>query len=139
MPKGDKLGGKQLAFVDAYFANGFNASLAMITAGYAPKTASVTGCKLLTTANVKAEVEKRKAEIAKAALWTREDSIRELKKVISSPDRKSDITNSVKILNEMHGYNEPLKIEHSGQINLVKRIIVDPVNSGDIEFGDFAK
>lgn len=67
--------------------------------------------------NVQSRVALLKDEIAAKALWTREDSVRTLKEVLDNGDaRPSDKTGAVKVLNEMHGYNAPQKIEHSGGI-----------------------
>lgn len=43
-------------FVDAYARNG-NGTRAAISAGYAPQSARVTACRLLTNANVAAEID----------------------------------------------------------------------------------
>jgi hypothetical protein len=66
--------------------------------------------------NVSSRVKELKDEIAAKALWTREDSVRTLKTVIEGNDKGSEITGAVKVLNEMHGYNAPQKIEHTGGI-----------------------
>jgi hypothetical protein len=36
--------------------------------------------------------------------------------VIEGNDKGTEITGAVKVLNEMHGYNAPVKIEHSGGV-----------------------
>lgn len=65
---------------------------------------------------VSARIDLLKDEIAAKALWTREDSVRTLKSVIEGNDKGNEITGAVKVLNEMHGYNAPVKIEHTGGI-----------------------
>jgi phage terminase small subunit len=53
---------KRLAFVEAFLANGGNASQAAIEAGYSAKTAGVTGAKMLKDPRVKQLVSIRKQE-----------------------------------------------------------------------------
>jgi len=117
---------KQLKFIDEYFANNFNGTQAAISAGYKPNSANEQAAQLLARLSIKSEVEKRKKELAEKYAWSREDSIRTLKEVIAKPDRKSDITTAIKLLNQMGGYDAPVKVEHSGLISVVKRVIVDP-------------
>lgn len=54
---------KRFAFVEAFFANGENASQAAITAGFAPKSAGVTGAKMLKDPRILLMVEQRRAQI----------------------------------------------------------------------------
>ena len=55
----------------------------------------------------------------------REDSVRSLVKVVRTAERPSDIVAAVKALNEMHGFNAPQKVEHSGAITSITRRIID--------------
>jgi uncharacterized protein involved in tolerance to divalent cations len=56
--------------------------------------------------------------LAKQQLWTREDSVKTLKEVISDIEaRPSDKTGAVKELNAMHGYNAPIVIKHEVEWN----------------------
>ena len=57
-----KLTQKQLRFIDEYIISG-NATQAAIKAGYSKKTAAVTATENLRKPNIKAEIEKRNAEI----------------------------------------------------------------------------
>ena len=63
---------------------------------------------------VGARVEELRAALAEKALWTREDSVRTLMKVIDEPDTKRDVVAAVKELNSMHGYDAPKKLEVGG-------------------------
>lgn len=81
-----------------------------------PETIWVESCKLANDPNVSQRVKLLKDEIAAKALWTREDSVRTLKSVIEGNDKGTEITGAVKVLNEMHGYNAPVKVEHSGGV-----------------------
>lgn len=70
---------------------------------------------LMANSKVRERVRKLKEALAEKQLWTREESVEELKKVLSDVDaRPSDKTAAVKVLNDMHGFNAPQKIEHSG-------------------------
>ena len=57
-----KLTQKQRRFIDEYIISG-NATQAAIKAGYSKKTAAVTATENLRNPNIKAEIEKRNAEI----------------------------------------------------------------------------
>lgn len=50
-------------FIEAFLSNGENVTEAALAAGFAPKSASSQGSRLLKTAKVKAEIDKRRAEI----------------------------------------------------------------------------
>lgn len=68
---------KQQRFIDEYLID-FNATRAALVAGYSNKTARAQGARLLTNANVKAEIDKRKAETVEALQITREQVVQEL-------------------------------------------------------------
>ena len=78
----------------------------------------VNAAKLMAIAHVSLRVDALKAELAEKALWKREDSVRELMAVINAPDKAVDIVAAVKVLNEMHGYNEPKEVKHSGGMDI---------------------
>ena len=120
-----KLSQQQLLFVD-YYAKSGNAPESAISAGYSKKSAYSMASRLLKKVEIQAALAKLNNDLAIKTNWSREDSIRTLLQVIAKPDKKSDITTSIKILNEMQGFNQPVKIEHSGAIGLIKRILVDP-------------
>ena len=61
-----RLTAKQLAFVDAYIANGGNGSEAARQAGYSAKGANVTAAKLLAITSISQEIAKRLAEMRNA-------------------------------------------------------------------------
>jgi hypothetical protein len=91
-----------------------------------PETIWVESCKLAGDPNVSQRVIFLKDEIAAKALWTREDSVRTLKDIATDEAaRHGDKTGAVKVLNEMHGYNAPVKIEHSGTITKIELIALD--------------
>lgn len=62
--KESKLTDKQQRFVDEYFVDSCQTQAA-IRAGYSPKTAQQIASKLMATSRVKAEVDKRRAELSR--------------------------------------------------------------------------
>lgn len=115
------LTGKQEAFAQAV-ASGLTQAEAYRTCyDVSPETLDKTvwegASRVANDSNVSARIASLKDEIAAKALWTREDSVRTLKEVLDNGyARPSDRTGAVKVLNEMHGYNAPQKIEHTGNI-----------------------
>lgn len=81
--------------------------------------------RLMALSKVSARVAAHRTELAQRSLWAREDSVRSLVKVVRTADRPSDIVAAVKALNEMHGFNAPQKVEHSGAITSITRRIID--------------
>lgn len=69
---------------------------------------------LMRDALVKARVNELRAEIAQKDLWSRIDSVETLKPIAMHADKDSDRIAAVKVLNDMHGYNAPIKTEVSG-------------------------
>lgn len=71
---------------------------------------------LLDNPKVAQRVKNLKEELANRVLWTREMSVKALAKVyqMAEKDRNhSAMTGAVKELNAMHGYNEPIKLDHT--------------------------
>ena len=68
---------RQETFISEYLID-FNATRAAIAAGYSSKTAAVQGARLLTNANVKAEIEKRQSELSASLNITKEKIVSEL-------------------------------------------------------------
>lgn len=58
---------KQRAFVEAYLANGFNATRAAITAGYSARTARSIGAENLTKPDIAGLISKRLREMSMSA------------------------------------------------------------------------
>ena len=63
----ENLTNKQRAFVEAYLANGFNATQAAITAGYSVDSARVIGAQNLAKVNIASHVRARISELAMSA------------------------------------------------------------------------
>ena len=82
-----------------------------------PQTVIENASRLMADSNVSARVEELKAQLSEKALWTREDSVRILSEIATDAEAsRKDKTGAIKVLNEMHGYNAPKKIEHSGGV-----------------------
>lgn len=77
-----------------------------------PETIQANASRLMANSMVAARVSILKASLADKALWKREDSVKALIEVVT--DRKvrpNDKTGAIKVLNEMHGFNAPIKHE----------------------------
>lgn len=75
-------------FAEAYLTNGGNASEAALTAGYAPKSASVTGCVLLKHPKVLEIISSRQKELSKKYELTTESVIKSLAQAVHFDPRK---------------------------------------------------
>jgi hypothetical protein len=108
---------KREAFAQA-IANGKNQSDAYRAAyaceNWKPDSIWNKASALMRDARVLARIAELKSALAEKALWTREDSVNALRRVLEDPDKASDIVQAVKELNAMHGYNAPTKLEHTG-------------------------
>ena len=114
------LTGKQEAFAQAVASGLTQAEAYRMSYDVSPETLNSTvweeASRIANDRKVSARIALLKDEIAAKALWTREDSVRTLKTVIAGNDKGNELTGAVKVLNEMHGYNAPQKIEHTGNI-----------------------
>ena len=84
-------------------------------AGWKDKTVWSRASELMADSKVSGRVEELRAELAKQALWSRMDSVATLKPIATGAEKDSDRIAAVKVLNEMHGYNAPTKLEHTGK------------------------
>ena len=113
---------KQEAFCHA-IAGGMNQSDAYRSAYNASKAtpASVNqlASKLAAEIKVSSRVDELRKELANKSLWTREQSIAVLAGVVEACDAKhSDKIASVKVLNEMQGFNAPVKLDVAGSVSI---------------------
>lgn len=92
-----------------------------------PGTIWTASSMLMRLPEVASRVAQLRAKIEKKALWTREDSIRTMMAVISDPDNKQSIINAVKVINDMHGFNAPIKQDIAANVLIqsIQRVIVD--------------
>mgnify|MGYP000388240451 CR=1 FL=1 len=106
---------KQEAFCQA-IADGKNQADAYRHAYDAGKmkaeTIQQTASRLMTDRKVRARVTSLRKDLAEKSLWTREESVLVLREVLEDGDaRHSDKIASVKVLNDMQGFNAPVKSE----------------------------
>ena len=73
----DKLTPKQRRFIDEYLID-LNATQAAIRSGYSKRSASVIGARVLASSNVRAELERRQAQLRKKLEITHEKILQEL-------------------------------------------------------------
>ena len=66
-------------------------------------------------AKVGIRVDEIRAELAKTSLWSRIDSVETLKPIATGSEKDGDRIAAVKVLNEMHGYNAPIRTEVTGK------------------------
>lgn len=113
---------KQEAFCQA-IANGLNQSDAYRSAYNAGKmkdnSINVNASKVAADAKVSLRIKELRDELASKSLWTREQSIAVLAGVVEACDAKhSDKIASVKVLNEMQGFNAPVKLDVAGSVSI---------------------
>ncbi len=122
---------RQEAFCQA-LADGQNQSdayrVAYSAARMKAETVQNSAYKLLKNGEVSARVRSLKHELASIALWTREDSVRELADIARGAGAKAaEKVAAIKELNLMHGFNAPTEIKHSGSvISRIERVVIDP-------------
>lgn len=83
------------------------------------KTVWARASELMADGKVSGRVAELRAELAKVSLWTRERAVETLLGVIAAPDKQADIIAASKVLNEMHDFNSPVKVNVSGGLNVV--------------------
>ena len=76
------------------------------------KTINRKAAALMSKGIIRARVDELKEQLAERELWTREDSVKTLISVMQD-GRPNDIISAIKELNNMHGFNEPKKIDMS--------------------------
>ena len=87
---------------------------------------------LMTDGKVRARVDELREELANKSLWTREQSVQVLKEVVDASDAKhSDKIASVKVLNEMQGFNAPVKTENKTETVTRIELVAMSGNSKD--------
>lgn len=122
---------KQLAFVDEYFINGFNAKASYLKSypNVTEGTAEVQGSRLLNNPKIKAEIEARQKELRAKNNIDREFLLNEYLQLLESCKKEGldgvgtikDRTNWARALaqvSKLLGLDAPEKVEHSGQITL---------------------
>lgn len=78
------------------------------------EAADASVSRMLSDVNVKAFYDSLMDNVAEKAIWTREDSLRELADIARGGDpeaKTSDRVNAIKAINTMQGFDEPSKID----------------------------
>lgn len=78
------------------------------------KTIQENGSRMMMNTGVAARVRELRDALVDAALWTREDSVKALRRVADLSPKGTEIVAAVAELNKMHGFNAPEKIQVSG-------------------------
>ena len=106
-----KLTARQERFIDHYLENGGNSAAAAREAGYAEGSAKVTGCRLLTKANLKQTIEGKRTEMSQNSEDRRAKLISHLEHLALSAKRESDQLRAVETLIKAEGWAQPEKSE----------------------------
>lgn len=99
-----ELTGKQQAFVEAYCANGFNATQAAITAGYSEKTAYSVGHENLSKPDIAIAIVQFKQKASEKALVTTEDVVRGLLKEAKGEEIENKSSDRISALKALADY-----------------------------------
>jgi len=131
----EKLTPRQERFVDHYLENGGNSAAAAREAGYAEGSAKVTGCRLLTKANLKQTIEGKRHEMSQNSEDRRAKWISHLEHLALSAEKESDQLRAVETLIKAEGWAQPEKSEvttYSGNFlaDLDLGDEVEPLNPG---------
>lgn len=81
---------------------------------WSPQVVANNAYMLTRHSDISERIEQIRTELAEKGLWAREQSVRALVGIVSAQEKASDVIAAVKVLNEMHGYNAPVKVEHGG-------------------------
>jgi len=113
---------KQEAFAQA-IADGMNQSDAYRSAYDAgamkAETIQNKASLLMKKGEVGARVASLRKELADKSLWTREQSIAVLSGVVGDVEaRHGDKISAVKVLNDMQGFNAPVKLDVAGSVSI---------------------
>lgn len=85
----DQAAERRAIFIEAYIANGRNATEAAITAGYSPATAYQAGYRLLKDVEIKQQLDERSAQLAQRYQLTTDRVLEQLGKIVYADIRKA--------------------------------------------------
>ena len=91
IPDDKELNVKQQLFVEAYFANDYNATEAAKAAGYSPNNPTKVGHELLSKPHIKAAIQRRAEEKLKEISLTEEYVIRKLVRTIEKAEQDNNL------------------------------------------------
>ena len=121
-----KLTAKQEAFCQA-IADGLGQAdayrMAYDTDGMKDDSVYQNASKLMKNAKVAPRIAELRAQVQEKQLWTREMSVKGLiqaYRIAQEAKTSTGMTAAVKELNNMHGFNEPTKLNITG--NIIQRI-----------------
>ena len=81
--------------------------------------------KLMKNSKITARIAELKSQVQEKQLWSREMSVKALVQAYREGSGSVKVA-AVKELNAMHGYNEPAKLNISGNlVNRIKREVID--------------
>ena len=87
--------------------------------------------KLMKNSKITARIAELKSQVQEKQLWSREMSVKALVQAYREGSGSVKVA-AVKELNAMHGYNEPAKLNISGNlVNHIKREVIDDADADD--------
>ena len=124
----DKLTAKQEAFAQG-IADGLGQAdayrMAYDAEGMKDATVYSKASIMMSKGNIRARVDELKSQVAEKQLWSREMSVKALVQAYREGSGAVKVS-AVKELNAMHGYNEPSKLNISGNmVTRIQRVVTD--------------
>ena len=94
-----------------------------------PETIHKRASELMGNGEVTGRVQELRSKLVTKGLWNREMSVKALVgafNVAQGQNNASGMTGAIKELNAMHGFNEPQKVDISGELalNRIERVII---------------
>ena len=91
----------------------------------------VNASKLMKNAKITQRIAELKSQVQEKQLWSREMSVKALVQAYREGSGSVKVA-AVKELNAMHGYNEPAKLNISGNlVNRIQRQVIDGTDADD--------
>lgn len=91
----------------------------------------VQASKLMKNPKITQRIAELKSQVQEKQLWSREMSVKALVQAYREGSGSVKVA-AVKELNAMHGYNEPAKLNISGNlVNRIKREVIDGTDADD--------
>lgn len=91
----------------------------------------VNASKLMKNAKITQRIAELRSQVQEKQLWSREMSVKALVQAYREGSGSVKVA-AVKELNAMHGYNEPAKLNISGNlVNRIKREVIDGTDADD--------
>lgn len=121
-PEAKHLTAKQEAFAQAV-ANGATQSDAYrssysVKPTTKPDTIWARASELMASGKVRGRVSELREALAESNLWSREQSVKALRKVAQDSEKGGEIVAAVKELNSMYGYQAPANVNVNGSVSV---------------------